>query len=239
MLERDKKPRWGEGMTSRWTEVAQFRVIFINIFGLLVTCRGSSEESTKASLPNLTTPGIQINISGSASSPRDEIILDDIQESPTPSALEISNASSETSAVKPKILNLPKIELDCDLIESTIDQPEMTTKSLREKRQIKVKTPKSYFLESFQKRKKSFRKSSQKCSEIPEKEFTDLEALNPTTTAPPPEQLETICTKKPNKKFWSAPSSVVLKAHKYVVEYPPKTLQWSSNMQQKYNPRRH
>ena len=127
-------------MTSRWTEVAQFRVIFINIFGLLVTCRGSSEESTKASLPNLTTPGIQINISGSTSSPRDEIILDDIQESPTPSALEISNASSETSAVKPKILNLPKIELDCDLIESTTDQPEMTTKNLREKRQIKVKT---------------------------------------------------------------------------------------------------
>merc|ERR1711953_1531984 len=46
--------------------------------------RGSSEDSTKASLPNLTTSGIQINIA-SASSPRDEncTTLADIQESPT------------------------------------------------------------------------------------------------------------------------------------------------------------
>ena len=121
----------------------------------------------------------------------------------------------------------PKIELDCDLIELTMAQSE--TKSLREKRPIKVKTPKSYFLESFQKRKKSFKNSSQKCSDNdnPENEFTDLEALNSTVATPEPLEMS---NKKPTKKFWSTPASVALKAHKYVVEYPPKTLQWSNNM---------
>ena len=65
-----------------------------------------------------------------------------------------------------------------------------------------------------------------------EKDFTDLEALQVHPESPEKDQniKGSGGGEKVGKKFWSAP----LKAHKYVVEYPPKTLQWSSNMQQKY-----
>ena len=224
----------------------------VKVHFLFVTCRGSSEESTKASLPNLTTSGIQINSSGASASrayySREENmnILHDIEESPTPSALEISAGNSPVDAsAQPKILIPPKIEFDAEDI-CTED------KSVTEKRQIKVKTPKSYFLESLQKRKKcaknvlsavsvvtpnAFRRSQKMALESAEtmddeKDFTDLEALQVHPESPEKDQniKGSGGGEKVGKKFWSAP----LKAHKYVVEYPPKTLQWSSNMQQKY-----
>ena len=208
---------------------------------MLVICRGSSEESTKASLPNLTNlttsaSGIQIHIARAVSKEENiNNILHDIEESPTSSASGFSELTSTRPKSLLKELNPPKIEY------STVaaDAIESTEKTVTEKRQNRVKTPKSYFLESFQKRKKCAkeaistaapnafrnRKSNQNSAEeIDEEiEFCDLEKI--------PVDGEDTVEKNDKKKFWPTPN---IKSHKYVVQHPPKALQWSSNLQHNY-----
>ena len=112
---------------------------------------------------------------------------------------------------------------------------------MTEKRPNRVRTPKSYFFESLQKRKNcakealssvapnAFRNRKQNQNSVEETneeiEFSNLEKI-PGDAVDEDDTGEKIGA----KKFCHTP----IKSLKYGVQHPPKALQWSSNLHQNY-----
>lgn len=118
----------------------------------------SSGDETKKSLPNLSTILTQPLASRVARSISKEdkinMTLDDIEESPSPSSTSHGEIELKKEEIKPqpqilkvKAFNLPRIEYTKEE-EEAIGTPPIT-----EKRDQPLKTPKSYFFESLQKRR--------------------------------------------------------------------------------------